>query len=70
MKRILIVLFATALFASCSRVSGTYINESGGLYDQIEFVGNTGHTRNSVGMQSINLRVNSVFTIYSYGFSK
>lgn len=44
MKRILVVLFAIVLFASCNRVSGTYVNESGGLYEQIEFVGKTSCT--------------------------
>lgn len=44
MKRILVILFVIVFFAFCSRVFGTYVNESGGLYDQIEFVGNTSCT--------------------------
>ena len=51
MKRILIVLFAIVLFASCNRVSGTYVNESGGLYDQIEFVGNSSCNITTLGMK-------------------
>ena len=51
MKRILVILFAVILLASCSRVSGTYVNESGGLYDQIEFVGNTSCTITTLGMK-------------------
>lgn len=51
MKRILIVLFAIVLFASCNRVSGTYVNESGGLYEQIEFVGKTSCTITALGMK-------------------
>ena len=39
MKRILVVLFAIVLFASCNRVSGTYVSDGGGLVEQIEFVG-------------------------------
>ncbi len=37
--------------ASCSRVSGTYVNEGGGLYDQIEFVGNSSCTITTLGMK-------------------
>ena len=51
MKRILVILFAIVLFASCSRVSGTYVNESGGLYDQIEFVGNSSCNITTLGMK-------------------
>lgn len=51
MKRILIVLFAIVLFASCNRVSSTYVNESGGLYEQIEFVGKTSCTITALGMK-------------------
>ena len=50
MKRILVILFAIILLASCSRVSGTYVNEGGGLYDQIEFVGNSSCTITALGM--------------------
>ncbi len=39
MKRILVILLAIVLFASCSRVSGTYVSDGGGLVEQIEFVG-------------------------------
>ncbi len=51
MKRILVILLAIVLFASCSRVSGTYVNESGGLYEQIEFVGNNSCTITTLGMK-------------------
>ena len=51
MKRILVILFAIVLFASCNRVSGTYVNESGGLYEQIEFVGKTSCTITALGMK-------------------
>lgn len=51
MKRILIVLFAIVLFASCNRVSGTYVNESGGLYERNEFVGKTSCTITALGMK-------------------
>lgn len=51
MKRILIILFAIIVLASCSRVSGTYVNESGGLFDQIEFVGNSSCTITTMGMK-------------------
>ena len=51
MKRILIVLFAIVLFSSCNRVSGTYVNESGGLYEQIEFVGKTSCNITTLGMK-------------------
>ena len=51
MKRILVILLAIVLFASCSRVSGTYVNESGGLYDQIEFVGNSSCNITTLGMK-------------------
>ena len=51
MKRILVILLAIVLFASCSRVSGTYVNESGGLYDQIEFVGNSPCNITTLGMK-------------------
>lgn len=51
MKRILVILLAIILLASCSRVSGTYVNESGGLYEQIEFVGKTSCTITALGMK-------------------
>ena len=51
MKRILVILFAIVLFASCSRVSGTYVNVSGGLYEQIEFVGNNSCNITTLGMK-------------------
>ena len=51
MKRAFVILFAVILLVSCSRVSGTYVNESGGLYDQIEFVGNTSCTITTLGMK-------------------
>ena len=51
MKRILVILFAIVLFASCSRVSGTYVNESGGLYEQIEFVGQSSCNITTLGMK-------------------
>ena len=51
MKRIFVILLAIVLFASCSRVSGTYVNESGGLYDQIEFVGNSSCDITTLGMK-------------------
>jgi len=51
MKRAFVILFAVILLASCSRVSGTYVNESGGLYDQIEFVGNSSCNITTLGMK-------------------
>ena len=51
MKRILVILLSIILLASCSRVSGTYVNESGGLYDQIEFVGNSSCNITTLGMK-------------------
>lgn len=40
MKRIIITLFSIILFASCNRVSGTYISDGSSLVEKIEFVGN------------------------------
>ena len=51
MKRILIVLFAIVLFASCSRVSGTYVSDGGGLVEQIEFVGKNSCVLTYFGMK-------------------
>ena len=51
MKRILFTLCAIIVLASCSRVSGTYVNESGGLYEQIEFIGNTSCNITALGMK-------------------
>lgn len=51
MKKILILLFSIILLVSCSRVSGTYVNESGGLFEQIEFVGKTSCTITTLGMK-------------------
>ena len=51
MKRILVILFSILLLASCSRVSGTYVNEKGGIFDQIEFVGNSSCIVTTLGMR-------------------
>ena len=51
MKKILILLFGIILLTSCSRVSGTYVNESGGLFEQIEFVGNSSCAITTLGMK-------------------
>ena len=51
MKRILVVLLAIVLFASCSRVSGTYVSDGGGLVEQIEFVGNNSCVLTYFGMK-------------------
>ena len=40
MKRILVILFAVIVLASCCRLSGTYVNDAGGrMESQIEYVG-------------------------------
>ena len=51
MKRILVILFAIVLFASCSRVSGTYVSDGGGLVEQIEFVGKNSCVLTYFGMK-------------------
>lgn len=40
MKKVLLIILSALLLSSCSRVSGTYVNESGnGFIDKIEFIG-------------------------------
>ncbi len=39
MKRIIALLFAIIVLASCSSVSGTYASDGSGFVEQIEFVG-------------------------------
>ena len=51
MKKILIILFAAILLASCSRVSGTYVSDGGGLVEQIEFVGKNSCVLTYFGMK-------------------
>ena len=51
MKRILVILLAIVLFASCSRVSGTYVSDGGGLVEQIEFVGKNSCVLTYFGMK-------------------
>ena len=51
MKKILVILFGILVLASCSRVSGTYVNEKGGIFDQIEFVGNSSCIVTTLGMR-------------------
>ena len=51
MKKILIILFGIFILASCSRVSGTYVNEGSGLVDQIDFVGNNSCIVTYFGME-------------------
>ena len=51
MKRILVILLAIILLASCNRVSGTYVSEGGGLVEQIEFVGKNSCVLTYFGMK-------------------
>ena len=53
MKRILVILLAIVLFASCSRVSGTYVSDGGGLVEQIEFVGKNSCVLTYFGMKPV-----------------
>lgn len=50
-KRILVILFGILIMASCSRVSGTYVNDGSGLVDQIEFVGSSSCILTYFGME-------------------
>ena len=51
MRKVLIILFAAILLASCSKVSGTYVSDGGGLVEQIEFVGNNSCVLTYFGMK-------------------
>ena len=51
MKRILVILLAIILLVSCSRVSGTYVSDGGGLVEQIEFVGKNSCVLTYFGMK-------------------
>ena len=51
MKRILVILFAIIILTSCSRVSGTYVSDGGGLVEQIEFVGKNSCVLTYFGMK-------------------
>ena len=51
MKRILVILLSIIILASCSRVSGTYVSDGGGLVEQIEFVGNNSCVLTYFGMK-------------------
>jgi len=51
MKKLLIILLSLLIMASCSRVSGTYVNEKSGIFDQIEFVGNSSCIVTTLGMR-------------------
>ena len=51
MKRILIILFGMLILASCSRVSGSYVNDGSGLVDQIKFVGSSSCVLTYFGME-------------------
>ena len=51
MKKILIILFGILILASCSRVSGTYVNDGSGLVEQIKFVGSSSCVLTYFGME-------------------
>ena len=51
MKKILVILFGMLILASCSRVSGTYVNDGSGLVDQIKFVGSSSCVLTYFGME-------------------
>ena len=51
MKKILVILFGILILASCSRVSGTYVNDGSGLVDKIEFVGSSSCVLTYFGME-------------------
>lgn len=51
MKKILVILISILVLASCSRVSGTYVNDGSGLVDQIEFVGSSSCILTYFGME-------------------
>lgn len=53
MKKIVVIILSTLLLASCNRVSGTYVKESGrGLIDRIEFIGKSSCTISSFGIKA------------------
>ena len=51
MKKILVILISILILASCSRVSGTYVNDGSGLVEQIEFVGSNSCILTYFGME-------------------
>ena len=51
MKRILVILIAIIVLASCSRLSGTYVSDGGGFVEQIEFVGKNSCILTCFGMK-------------------
>ena len=51
MKKILLILISILVLASCSKVSGTYVSDGGGLVEQIEFVGKNSCVLTYFGMK-------------------